>query len=213
LILENLLSRNPATSDSLPPSETTNLKGALMKLAADIQNGIAARPDIPEPERQALMRLADYAERSVRTLETQQVINTVMRENENRFLLQIPFAFPHDTVTQDIFIEFDDSGKEKNGTGERPFRIVFFLLLDVLGEIVIDVSIKGQELMADLSCQREEIASLVRNNIGDLQENLESLGFRIAGMTCNVRADIAERKQNYIRNVSCYGEEVLNVFA
>jgi len=213
LILENILSRNPTKGDSSPLSGAVNLKSAFMKLAADIQRGIAIRPDIPEQERQAIMRLADYAEKSVRTLETQQVINTMIRENENRFMLQIPFALPRDTVMQDIFIEIDGSGGGKDSDGERPFRIVFFLLLDALGEMIIDVSIKGQELMADLSCQREDIASLVRNHIGDLQENLESLGFRITGMTCNVRPDILERKQNYIRNVSCYGEEVVNIFA
>jgi len=213
LILENFLSRNHTKNNSFPPSGTENLKSAFMKLAADIQGVIATRSDIPEGEKQTIMRLAEYAEKSVRTLEMQQVINTTIRENENRFMLQIPFALPHDTVVQDIFIEFDDRGEREDSNEERPFRIVFFLLLDALGEMIIDVSIKGQDLMADLSCQQEEIAFLVRNHIGELQENLESLGFRITGMTCNVRPDISEKKQNYIRNVSCYGEEVVNIFA
>jgi hypothetical protein len=213
LTLENILSQTSAKGDFVPPAGDMNLKSALLKLAADIQNGIAARSDIPEQERQTLMRLADYAEKSVRTLETQQVINTVMRENENRFMLQIPFDLLHDTVMQDIFIEFEDGGEEKNGTDDKPFRIIFFLKLDALGEMIIDVTLKGEELLADLSCQREDIASLVRGRMDELRENLESLGFRIAAMTCNVREDIPERKQNYIRSASCYEEEVVNIFA
>ncbi|MDR2861903.1 MAG: flagellar hook-length control protein FliK [Syntrophobacterales bacterium] len=211
LTMENILSQNPAKGDSAPPVGD-NLKSALMKLAADIQKGIA-RSDMPEQGKQVIMRLAEYADKSVRTLETQQVINTVMRENENRFMLQIPFALPFDTAMQDIFIEFEDAGKEKDNSGDRPFRIVFFLMLDALGEMIIDVAIKGQELTADLSCQREGIAALVRSHIDELKENLESLGFQIAGMTCNVRTDIPEKKQNYLRHVSCYEEEVVNIFA
>jgi len=212
LTFENILSQNFARGDFTPSGEI-NLKGALMKLAADIQKGLTARSVIPEQEKQAVMRLVDYAGKSVRTLETQQVINTVIRENENRFMLQIPFALPHDTAMQDIFIEFADDGEKGDNEGDRPFRIVFFLTLDILGEMIIDVRIKGQDLIADLSCQREEIAALVRSHIGSLQENLESIGFRITGMTCNVRQDIPEKKQDYMRKVSCYSdEEAVNIF-
>jgi hypothetical protein len=91
--------------------------------------------------------------------------------------------------------------------------VVFFLNLDALGEMMIDVGIRGQELTAELSCQSIDAMTLVSSNLDDLRENLDSLGFRVVRMTCDVRDDIGPTKNDYVRNSSWYEGDVINFFA
>jgi len=194
-------------------SQGDNLKSALIDLSAGIRTWLDTRPDIPEAEAAKLLRLAEYADRSVRTLETQQVLNVVAREQDNRFMVQVPFAFSQGPTMQDIFIEFGGSRGEEEREAGAPFRVVFFLDLDALGEMMIDVGISGQDLTADLSCQKVDTVELVSSSLEELRENLDSLGFRVMRMTCDVRDDITLTKQDYVRNSSWYEGDVINFFA
>ena len=210
--LGKALTENQAGAFNVQP-QGDNLKSALIDLSAGIRTWLNTRPDIPEAEAAKLMRLAEYADRSVRTLETQQVLNVVSREQDNRFMVQIPFAFSQGPTMQDIFIEFDGSRGEECREAGAPFRVVFFLNLDVLGEMMIDVGIRGQELTADLSCQRVDTVGLVSSGLEELRENLDSLGFRVMRMTCDIRDDITLTKHDYVRNSSWYEGDVINFFA
>jgi FtsZ-binding cell division protein ZapB len=189
-----------------------NLKSALIRFGAEIRGWLGANPDIPEAELTKLLRLAEYSDRSVHALETHQVLNVVSRDQENRFMVQIPFAFPQSLTMQDIFIEFDGSRGEKKD-GDSPFRVVFFLNLDALGEMMIDVGIRGQELTAELSCQSVDTVTVLSSNLEELRENLNSLGFRVVRMTCDVRDDIGPTKNDYVKNASWYEGDVINFFA
>lgn len=209
LLLERTLGRSLKTG---APVGGDNLKGALIRLGMGIREWLATRPDIPEEEFKTLVRLAEYTDRSVHTLETQQVLNVLSRDQDNRFMVQIPFAFPQSLTMQDIFIEFGGSQRAEKGEGS-PFRIIFFLNLDVLGEMMIDVGIRGQELTADLSCQSVDAMSLVSLSLEKLKENLDSLGFRVVRMACDVRDDIGPTKNDYVRNSSWYEGDAINFFA
>ena len=210
--LGQALMENPAGAFNVQP-QGDNLKSALLDLSAGIRMWLDTRPDIPEAEAAKLMRLAEYADRSVQTLETQQVLNVVSREQDNRFMVQVPFAFSQGPAMQDIFIEFGGNRGEMEKEGGSPFRVVFFLNLDVLGEMMIDVGIRGQELTADLSCQRVDTVGLVSSGLEELRENLDSLGFQVMRMTCDIRDDITSTKNDYVRNSSWYDGDVINFFA
>jgi hypothetical protein len=194
------------------PPGGDNLKSALIKFGEEIRAWIATGPDLPEAEMTKLLRLAEYSDRSVHALETQQVLNVVSRDQENRFMVQIPFAFPQSLTMQDVFIEFDGSRGEEKEEGS-PFRVVFFLNLDALGEMMIDVGIRGQELTAELSCQSVDTMTLLSSNLEELRQNLDSLGFQVVRMTCDVRDDIGPTKNDYVRNSSWYEGDVINFFA
>lgn len=216
LLLEHNLGKSlqekPAGEVKIQPQQGDNLKSALIKFGAEIREWLARGPNLPEAEMTKLLRLADYAERSVHTLETQQVLNVVSREQDNRFMVQIPFAFPQSLTMQDIFIEFSGQrGEEKEGGS--PFRVVFFLNLDALGEMMIDVGIRGQDLTADLACQSDDTMAFVSASLEELKKNLDSLGFRVVRMTCDVRDDIGPAKHDYVRNSSLYEGDVINFFA
>ena len=214
-LLERALGRSlkeDAPAEMKAQSGGDNLKSALIKFGTEIREWLGTRPDIPEEEFKTLVRLAEYTDRSVHTLETQQVLNVLSRDQENRFMVQIPFAFPQSLTMQDIFIEFGGNQGEGKEDGS-PFRIVFFLNLDVLGDIMIDVGIRDQELTADLSCQSVDAMSLVSSSLESLRENLDSLGFRVVRMACDVRDDIGPTKNDYVRNSSWYEGDVINFFA
>ena len=209
--LGKALGENPAGEVKIQPQQGDNLKSALIKFGAEIREWLASGPNLPEAEMTKLLRLADYADRSVHSLETQQVLNVVSREQDNRFMVQIPFAFPQSLTMQDIFIEFDGRRGEEKEAGS-PFRVVFFLNLDALGEMMIDVGIRGQDLSADLSCQSVDTMTFVSASLEELKKNLDSLGFRVVRMTCDVRDDIGPAKNDYVRNSSLYEGDVINFF-
>jgi hypothetical protein len=189
-----------------------NLKSELSKLAVEIREGLAAKPDMPAEERSQLQRLADYADRSVHTLETQQILNVLSRDQDNRYMIQIPFAFPQSLAMQDIFIEFGGNRKGDREEG-APFRVVLFLNLDALGEMMVDVGIRGEELTAELSCQSFDTLSRVGAQLDDLKANLTSMGFKVLRMTCGLRDDIGPVRNEYVHNSSWFDGDVINFFA
>ncbi|HPX55137.1 MAG TPA: flagellar hook-length control protein FliK [Syntrophales bacterium] len=214
-LLERALDRHlkegaPAETKAQPGAD--NLKSALIRFGAEVRQWLGSRPDIPAEEFKTLIRLAEYADRSVHSLETQQILNVLSRDQENRFMVQIPFAFSQNLAMQDIFIEFGGNPAEENEKGS-PFRIVFFLNFDALGEMMIDVVIRDQELAADLSCQNVDVMTLVSSSLEKLKENLDSLGFRVVRMACDVRDDIGPTRNDYVRNSSWYEGDVINFFA
>ncbi|MBN1547902.1 MAG: flagellar hook-length control protein FliK [Syntrophaceae bacterium] len=215
LALEHTLAKMVQENISLKvrdPVDAGNLKSGLLKLGAEIREWLAAKPDIPQEEVAKLLRLAEFSERSVHTLETQQALNVLSRDQDNRFMIQIPFAFPHSMTMQDIFIEFDGNRQTDREEG-APFRVVLFLNLDRLGEMMVDVGIRGEDLTADLSCQKVDTMSLVTARLDALKENLASLGFRVVRMTCELRDDIVSARNDYVRNTSLYNSGVINFFA
>ncbi len=194
------------------PANAQNLKSMLLKFGVDLREWMAAKADPVKGGTAQFLRLAEYADRSVHALETQQVLNLLAREQDNRYMMQLPFAFPQSLAMQDIFIEFG-GGREQDDQDGAPFRIVFFLHLDVLGEMMIDVAICGETLSADLLCQTVDARSRVTAGLETLKANLDSLGFQVVRMHCDLREDLGPVRDDYIRKSSWFDGDVINFFA
>ncbi|NLN59112.1 MAG: flagellar hook-length control protein FliK [Deltaproteobacteria bacterium] len=211
LLLEHALRK--AVLEKGPPPSGNDLKSAMFRLSDEIRSWLAGRPDIRDGETGALLRLADFADRSVRHLETGQVLNVVSGERDSRFMVQIPFAFPHGPAMQDIFIEFGGRGDETEKEEGAPLRVVFFLNLEALGEMMIDLGVREREVTADLLCQNVDTSALVTAHLAELEESLQALGFQVMRMTCGVRDDVEAAKRDYLRDASWHEERAINLFA
>jgi hypothetical protein len=162
-------------------------------------------------ELKLLQNLSEYVDSSIKTIESQQIINVVLQESESKYLFQIPLLFPECVGRGDIFIEYDrNAGRgEQNGK----YRIIIFLSMDILGDMIIDARLTEGRISCCIKCNAREICDFISPFLEELREKINSIGCELDAVDCVVAGDLAEEKNDYYQELALYSREVINLFA
>jgi hypothetical protein len=134
-----------------------------------------------------------------------------LQEAENKYLFQIPIVFPDGVRKGDIFVEYDRNGREK---GEKSqYRVIFFLSMDVLGDMIIDAELKGDKIDCVVKCADQNVCDFISASLVELRESLLSLGCKIDTVKCVAGGDLAKEKLDYYQDRVLYNSEVIDLFA
>ncbi|MEN6319170.1 MAG: hypothetical protein ABFD82_10505 [Syntrophaceae bacterium] len=190
-----------------------NLKSLFIQLSEDIRNVFMGRETYAPEELKLLQSLSEYVDSSIKTIESQQIINYVLQESENKYLFQIPLLFPECVRKGDIFIEYDrNAGRgEQNGK----YRIIIFLSMDILGDMIIDAHLTGGKINCCIKCSAHEIRDFISPFLEELREKLNAIGCKLDAVNCIAVAggDLIEEKNDYCQGLVLYSSEVINLFA
>jgi hypothetical protein len=160
-----------------------------------------------------IKQLRSFAEESIASIETHQILNVLSRESDGPYILQLPFAFPEGVRMQDIYIEQEnEQGKDEEGTAAS-FRTIIFLDLDQMGEITLDARFQGKKIDCVFRCQNEEITTFVANYMDELKGKLEGAGYDVGGLQCLVDENVHVMRKEYLSRQSFNDRPVLNLFA
>jgi hypothetical protein len=141
-------------------------------------------------------------EGALRNIENLQVLNVLFQEQEGKYLLQIPFLLSGRMTTADIFVYVDQENQQRK-KGSEGYRVVFALHMDALGDIMIQAKWKGKRLGCLIECGSDEIRDFIRPSLAVLAERLGALGFQTGEMTCTVKKDLGQaREEFYQRELS-----------
>jgi len=187
-----------------------NLKGQLMKLSDDIERLFGKGVIKDEKVMQQLNRLGDFAGRAVKSLESQQVVNVLLQESDNRFMLQIPFQLQGGIRMAEVYIEKDRDAGRKDPEG-RSYRIVFFLDMDAIGSVMVDANIREKRISCTMKCETEPVRAFAAAQLPILENSLAAQGYRIDFFSCSLEKSIAEEKQQYISGQNFYAEHAVHV--
>ncbi|MHB9098306.1 MAG: hypothetical protein ACYC5X_10860 [Syntrophales bacterium] len=187
------------------------IKGLLYRLAEKL-GAMLGDDGLPDEIRLSLRQLQTAAEKTVKTIENQQILNVMLRETENTSMLQIPLLFPGGMKLAEIFIREDDHADSPSGD-RHSFTVALLFDLDLLGEVLIELRVRDNKLDCLFKCDKEAVQALIFSHLPALQGKLLDLGYRVEQLTCVVEEDLEEQKAALCRNYRLYTGESINIFA
>ena len=188
-----------------------NLKGLLTELSYDLHNLLAGKDALDGEEGIKLASLSKYVDSSIKTIESHQIINFILQEAENKYLFQIPILFPDGVRKGDIFVEYDRHAREKGEKGQ--YRVIFFLSMDVLGDMIIDAELKGDKIDCVVKCADQDVCAFISSFLEELRGSLLALGCKIDMVKCVTGVDLVKEKLDYYQDRVLYNREVIDLFA
>ena len=188
-----------------------SLKGLLTELSSDLRNLLADKDAIDGEERIKLASFSKYVDSSIKTIESHQIINLILQEAENKYLFQIPILFPDGVRKGDIFVEYDRHGGQKGEKGQ--YRVIFFLSMDILGDMIIDAELKGDKIDCVVKCADQNVCDIISSSLEELRGSLLALGCKIDTVRCVTGMDLVKEKLDYYQDRVLYNREVIDLFA
>jgi hypothetical protein len=188
-----------------------SLKGLLTELSYDLHNLLAYKNALDGEESIKLASLSKYIDSSIKTIESHQIINVILQEAENKYLFQIPILFPDGVRKGDIFVEYDRHAREKGQKGQ--YRIIFFLSMDILGDMIIDAELKGDKIDCVVKCADQDVCDFISSFLEELRGSLLALGCKIDMVKCVTGVDLVKEKLDYYQDRVLYNSEVIDLFA
>ncbi len=188
----------------------SSLKAALMALAEEIRADANSIGFLKAEAFAGLKALEQLASSAVKTIESEQVLNVVSLENDNRYLLQIPLQLPTGHRTADLCIEFEQKTNEGKNGGK--FRVLFLLDMDALGDLAVEASIQDKLLSCHIQCTQMDAYSFVAQSLPDLKQRLGGLGYRLESVDCRLEKDVEPVREEFKRYRSLGGRDAVNIF-
>lgn len=149
---------------------------------------------------QALLR---FLGSSIRAVETSQVLNSILREQDQALLFQVPLSLAERVGLADVFIRFSDDEPGKDGGGGGQFTVHFFFDLDSLGPLAVEAGMAAGRIGCIITCEKPEAALFLEPFTGELRESLEAAGLVPDGISCSlgparrVAEEIRESMENF----------------
>ena len=188
-----------------------NLKSLLMKISEDLHSLLAGKGSFAHEDGILLNNLSKYLDSSIKTIEAHQIINVILQESESKYLFQIPILFQDGIRKGDIFVEYD-----RNSRGERDksqYRVIFFLSMDILGDMIIEARLKGDRIDCLIKCLDQEVCDFISSFLEELRNSLSAMGCQIDTVKCVAGGDLAKEKIDYYQDRVLYAGDVIDLFA
>lgn len=180
-------SSNPPTAQPThhPTHSLPESTAPLERLSAAIKTALA-QPEIHEATKQVLRELSHQIETVTKDLGAIQMSNvaqTPPAAGEPYYMFPIPLQTEAGPRTAQLRVYRRNDGS--NGTQPLdPNNLRLALLLDMpgLGEIAVDLTVFEKRLSGKFISGRESTHQLVQADLGDLQRNLQKLGYTVDGL-------------------------------
>jgi hypothetical protein len=203
---------SPCEHRDIPPASLKeSLKPSLMKVIEECQAKLQSA-EINSVDAKAIQELTPALERTVRAIESQQVLNVHFQETEGKLLLQVPLMLPGLMGKADIVIRDEECCPDKGGRKEA-FRVVFALEMDALGDVMAQAHFRGKEATIRIYCEKDPVASFVSGLLPELETQLSAAGYRVTELVARVESNVQEAMEECLRE-EFYGDgQTLSVFA
>jgi len=187
------------------------LKELLLQLPGKM-GSLVMDASLPEELRITLHEALSAAEKTVKTIENQQIVNVMLQEAEHACLLQIPLLFPGGMKLVDILIREDDRA-DPASQGHRSFAVELFLDLDMLGHLLVELHLKDRQIGCVCKCEEKPVQEFIASCLPELQEKLFTVGYRVERLTCVLEKDLQRQRAAHQGDCQLYSAESVNLFA
>lgn len=184
------------------------LKEILLKLSAE-WSAVQTAPDDNDPDGCRIRQFSDFADHAATVIESLQIVNVLAQEQDGLLMLQIPVQFPDGIRMQELFVETDrDNGAQDIG---KQCRIVLFLDMDSLGELAIDMGLKGGTLHCTVKCPDQEVFDFMQPLLPALGQALSGIDYAIGVLQCILDRNIGSWKQDFLQDLALFTQKSIDV--
>ncbi|MEN6332141.1 MAG: flagellar hook-length control protein FliK [Smithella sp.] len=214
LLLESSLKQiiDDSSQKSVQKPLDDNLKALLLKLSSAANEILRENPKSDLELMSKLANITAFADETLKTIEVNQVINSVFQDSDNGLVLQVPVALADGFRLVDIFITPD--GKDEQGKKNfSSCSVSVFLDLDIVGKIVVNANFREGGINCIIKCEREEIRDLIGNNLEELKNSLVQTGYRVGYVDCVQEEGLTEERKEFLARQSFFADQLVNFFA
>ncbi|MFO7569586.1 MAG: hypothetical protein R6W75_07285 [Smithellaceae bacterium] len=194
-----------------PSNLTDNLKAALLRLSDQIVRAQMQGDKVQPPIMNKLQVLATLTQDALKTIETRQAVNVVFQQSDQGLYLQVPLALGDMLRLADVFIR-PDGGNENKGEGFGNCTITIFLNLDYLGELSIEARLREGNFHCVISCEDDDVKTLINEKVTELWTALESLGYHVDALRCLRNPDLESKRIEFLSEQSFSRMNLINFF-
>jgi len=171
------------------PFATTarDLKGLLLELSQKLEDGMGRSKEPGEVVSGKVGELLQMVHSSIKRIELHQLVNYLTGKNDQQLVFQIPFALPEGVKTAELYLRYGGQRGKKKKSDHDEFYIIFLLAMRGLGDLRMDTHIVKKSINCTIQVGKKETAHFVKNNLSDLSQRLEALGFKVAKLECSVQ--------------------------
>ncbi|MCX7817070.1 MAG: hypothetical protein N2317_06135 [Syntrophales bacterium] len=188
--------------------ERAGLKGAYLELLQVLRNLMESTDDCLE--RMFIEQFCKKVQEAVESIETLQILNVVAEQYGDPYYFPIPVMIPGGILQQDLYIE---RWIQSESTNERTYHFVMLLNPDMLGEIFVEVWIKGKSMDCHICCCEKSTHFEISEQLPKLKDLLIDAGFIVNYFTCTYEADFKRMITDYRSRLFVNNLETLSVFA
>lgn len=188
------------------------LKGKLIQLSKVIENTIEYVNSADFELIEHLVKLQHYATQTIQSIETQQVLNVVSYEAGDPFILLLPLLFPGGIRLQELYICPPEREEGETTPVNISRRVVFFLDMDTLGEIMVEVRMRGLRVGCHITCHNEAGQKAIEDELGYLKNRFLAAGFEIDAISCSIDPRIGKKMRSFRSTLTINKHEIMSVF-
>lgn len=185
-----------------------SLKETLLRLSEEIHTAPSCKDLVDPKAKLNIDRLAGFADQALTVIESLQIVNILAQEQDKLFVLQIPVQCADGIRMQDIYIEAE---RDQKGTQERTSRVVLFLDMDSLGDLIVDASFAGGRLSGIIKSQNENVLDFISNLLPELKEKMREAGYNVCDFQCIPDRNLQAWKSDFLTNYDLYSRNTVDV--
>ena len=128
--------------------------------------------------------LLNFISSSLKAVETCQVVNSLLGDQEKSFLFQIPLALAERIELTHIFITLDDSSREGGDGKEKKAVVNLFIDMDILGPLAVRAEMVSGTIDCVITCEKPESVLFLEPLLDELREGLEKADLTVGRIAC-----------------------------
>lgn len=172
----------PGVTKAKGMNNSANLKGLILEMLYELKRADHEGGWKFGSAGTGLEAILEALEDAGRQIELNQLLNVITWKEQGNFFIQIPLAGDGVINTALIVFQYEQEKKDK-GEGAADFHsLSIYLHMQQLGELKIEVNIKGNNLSCTIFTHDNAISEFITLHLPELEKKLLNLGFHILGL-------------------------------
>ncbi len=207
--LAQMVKHNPSSLSSVPPADVkTDLKASLLRLENAIQSEVSITKEkmmplvkllpmsivsqnAPAPQQALsndkspeinLSNLRNAVQGAISKVQVNQSQTIINNENSMpQWLIDLPFLNNKRGGLLELIINQEKSGHDRTSPADK-WTIFFYLTLDSLGKIAVQLSLSDNNLSTTLWAENESTNQQIDNNLASLRSRFQETGLNVVSL-------------------------------
>ncbi len=190
----NLESKLQALISKGGPSQSIqqDLKAILLQISGDQNTGKIQNAEV-------LRLITELSQHSASRIEVGQALNVLANIQGEAVRIEFPMLVGQQLINVQLAVQHEQHTNQNDASGsdDQSFSVLFALELSGLGPMRVDANISDKTVYARIYNDHADACGFIQDNIGKLEERLQSLGFDKVYLSASANKPEPEKQQRF----------------